>query len=110
MRMGIQSCIPIIEITPYLRPDQRSSVSRRLRETGAVEYLHRWEQIIGGICRAGFVVEDLIEPVHAKRDAAVNSFADRATFIAPYVRIKGTAEPICDRTTIVDCLFIVKSC
>lgn len=68
--------------------ESQNSVSRRLRESGATEYLHRWEQIVGGICRAGFVIEDLIEPVHAKDDAEANSFADRARFIAPYVRIK----------------------
>lgn len=65
-----------------------NSVSRRLRESGATEYLHRWEQIVGGICRAGFVIEDLVEPVHAKDHAEPNSFADRARFVAPYVRIK----------------------
>lgn len=63
-------------------------VGRRLRETGAIEFLHRWEQLIGGICRAGFVIEDLNEPLHAKKDAAGGSFAARATYVAPYVRIK----------------------
>lgn len=63
-------------------------VARRLRETGAVEFLHRWEQLIGGMCRAGFVIEDLTEPVHAKKDAEPGSFADRAGYVAPYVRIK----------------------
>ncbi len=60
----------------------------RLREPGAVEYLHRWEQLIGGMCRAGFVVEDLIEPMHAKPDAEPGTFAHRAQFVAPYIRIK----------------------
>jgi SAM-dependent methyltransferase len=62
--------------------------SRRLREPGAIEYLHRWEQIIGGICRAGMVIEDLVEPLHADELADSGSFGDRARFIAPYVRIK----------------------
>ena len=65
-----------------------SSSARRLREPGAVEFLHRWEQLIGGICRAGFVIEDLSEPMHAKQDAPRGSFAHRAQHIAPYVRIK----------------------
>ncbi len=73
---------------PVPPPDRPTSSSRRLRESGAVEYLHRWEQLVGGICRAGFVIEDLVEPKHAKPDASLNSFADRASFIAPYVRIK----------------------
>ena len=74
--------------TPVPPPENQTPVSRRLRETGAIEYLHRWEDLIGQLCRAGFVIEDLIEPLHAKPDAAPNSFADRATQIAPYVRIK----------------------
>lgn len=73
---------------PVPPPELTTSVSQRLRETGAVEFLHRWEQLVGGMCRAGFVVEDLIEPKHATHDAEPDSFADRANTIAPYVRIK----------------------
>jgi SAM-dependent methyltransferase len=60
----------------------------RIRERGATEYLHRWEELIGGLCRAGFVIEDLLEPMHAKGDAEPGTFAHRAKYIAPYVRIK----------------------
>ncbi len=67
---------------------QPSAASERLREYGAVEYLHRLEQLIGGICRAGMVIEDFVEPLHADADAAIDSFGDRARFIAPYLRIK----------------------
>jgi SAM-dependent methyltransferase len=74
---------------PYYRsgplPD---GVPGRLRETGTLEFLHRWEEMIGGLCRAGFLVEDLVEPNHADAKAAVGSFAHRAQYIAPYVRIK----------------------
>lgn len=73
---------------PVPPPSETSSSAARLREAGATEFLHRWEQIIGGICRSGFVIEDLVEPVHAKDDAERGSFADRARYIAPYVRIK----------------------
>lgn len=58
------------------------------REEGTLEYLHRWEEILGGMCRAGFVIEDLIEPLHAKADAATGDFAHRSRYVAPYVRIK----------------------
>jgi SAM-dependent methyltransferase len=68
-------------------PQQESAASKRLRERGAVEYLHRFEELIGGICRNSMVVEDFIEPVHAE-DAPPGTFADRARFIAPYLRIK----------------------
>jgi hypothetical protein len=53
-----------------------------------MEFLHRWEELIGGLCRSGFVVEDLIEPLHAETDAAVGTFAQRSRYVAPYVRIK----------------------
>ncbi|TWU16501.1 biotin biosynthesis protein BioC [Allorhodopirellula heiligendammensis] len=73
---------------PVPAPEPSTAVSRRLREPGAVEFLHRWEELVGGMCRAGFTVEDLIEPKHATKDAAPHSFADRGAVIAPYVRIK----------------------
>lgn len=58
------------------------------REEGTWEFLHRWEELIGGLCRCGFVVEDLVEPLHARPDAAVGTFAHRSQYVAPYVRIK----------------------
>lgn len=74
---------------PYYRegplPEVRGS---RHREEGTLEYLHRWDQLLGGMCRAGLVIEDLVEPLHAKEDAEPNSFEDRSKYIAPYVRIK----------------------
>ncbi len=79
---------------PYYRQDPVSPVrepaaaSGRLREPGAVEYLHRWEQLLGGICRSGMVIEDFIEPFHADAQAAGDSFADRACVVAPYLRVK----------------------
>jgi SAM-dependent methyltransferase len=75
---------------PYYRtgPLPPAAEPSRLREHGTLEFLHRWEEIIGGICRAGFVVEDLMEPLHAKPQAAVGSFEHRSQYVAPYVRIK----------------------
>lgn len=60
----------------------------RLREQGTHEFLHRWEQLLGGICRAGFAIEDLIEPFHADQQATVGSFGHRCQYLAPYVRLK----------------------
>jgi hypothetical protein len=40
------------------------------------------------LCRAGFVIEDLVEPLHAKADAEPGTFAHRSRYVAPYVRIK----------------------
>lgn len=76
-------------IEPYYRqgPLPRAAAGL-LREAGALEYLHRWEELIGGLCRAGFVVEDLEEPRHADLHAAAGSLAHRSAYVAPYVRIK----------------------
>lgn len=60
----------------------------RLRERGTLEYLYRWEELLGGICRAGFAIEDVLEPMHADREAEHGSFGHRAQYVAPYVRIK----------------------
>ena len=49
------------------------------RESGAVEFLHTWENLIGGMCRNGFVIEDLIEPRHSDQ---------RAAYLPPFVTIK----------------------
>lgn len=58
------------------------------REYGTLEFLHRWEDLLGGLCRAGFVIEDVAEPIHARSDAVPGSFGHRCMYIAPYVRIK----------------------
>jgi SAM-dependent methyltransferase len=58
------------------------------REEGTLEYLHRWEELLGLLCRSGFVIEDLLEPLHARPDADRGTFAHRSRYIAPYVRIK----------------------
>lgn len=76
-------------IEPYYRRGPLPAVAgSRHREEGTLEYLHRWEELIGLMCRSGFVIEDLVEPLHAKEDAEADSFADRSRYVAPYVRIK----------------------
>jgi ubiquinone/menaquinone biosynthesis C-methylase UbiE len=59
-----------------------------IREDGTLEYVHRWEELIGTMCAAGFFIEALSEPMHAKRGAEAGSFGHRSTKIPPYVRIK----------------------
>jgi SAM-dependent methyltransferase len=74
---------------PYYREGPLPAVAGSLhREPGTLEFLHRWEALIGGLCRSGFVVEDLSEPVHARPQADPGSFAHRSRYLAPYVRIK----------------------
>ena len=66
-------------VEPYYRqgplPDVAGSPHR---ESGALEFLHRWEELVGGMCRAGFAIEDLIEPPHARPDAAPGPPAPRS--------------------------------
>jgi len=59
-----------------------------VRESGTLEYVHTWQTLIGAMCRAGFVIEDLVEPMHAEENAALDSFAHRSQYLPPYVRLK----------------------
>lgn len=59
----------------------------RLREAGTHEYIHSLSDLLGGICAEGFVIEDVAEPEHASPRAATGSFAHRAAFLPPYLRI-----------------------
>lgn len=73
----------------YLHTDPLPEVSdRSYREAGAREYLHRWEDLIGGLCSAGFVIEDLSEPPRGDRKAKPGHFRHRGRFVPPYLRIK----------------------
>lgn len=58
------------------------------REPGATEFMHRWEQLVGGLCRAGFVIEDLSEPYRGDPTAAPGDYHHRGWYIAPYLRMK----------------------
>lgn len=76
-------------VEPYYRTGPLPPAEKsRLREAGAQEFLHRWEELLGGLCQAGFVIEDFIEPHHADPEADRGTFAHRACYVAPYVRIK----------------------
>ncbi|MGE5193441.1 MAG: class I SAM-dependent methyltransferase, partial [Deltaproteobacteria bacterium] len=63
------------------------------RESGTVEFLHRWEELVGGLCRAGFVIEDLREPCRADARAPAGHFGHRGQFVPPYLRIKARRTP-----------------
>jgi SAM-dependent methyltransferase len=59
------------------------------READAIEYLHPWKLIIGGMCRAGFVIEDLVEPnPGANVLAEKGTWEHRCAFLPPYVKLK----------------------
>lgn len=75
---------------PYYRQAALPAIQQDnlVREPGAEEYIHPWQSLMGEMCRAGFVIEDLTEPFHADPAAPVGSFAHRSQYLPPYVRIK----------------------
>jgi len=58
------------------------------REAGTVEFLHRLEDLVGGMCRAGFAIEDVIEPRHWDDKAAPGTFGHRSKYLPPFIAIK----------------------
>lgn len=75
---------------PYERQGPLPSVVQGCghREAGTMEYLHRWEDLVGGMCRCGFVVEDLVEPRVGRVLAEQGTFEHRSAFLPPFVTIK----------------------
>lgn len=78
----------VIGVEYYLDNHLPAVEDRSYREDGAVEYLHRWEDLVGGLCRNGFVIEDLREPYRADRKAMPGDYKHRGRFVPPYVRMK----------------------
>lgn len=88
----------LIGVSYYVGDDPLPDVNDiAYREVGTREYLHRWEELVGGLCRAGFVIEDLVEPKRGNPEAKPGNFRHRGMFVAPYVRMK--ARRIADRGT-----------
>ena len=76
---------------PYYRSGSLPPVeTSKHREPGTLEFLHRWEQLLGELCRAGFVLEDLTEPYLGgdRPHPEVGGFPHRSRFVPPYVRFK----------------------
>ncbi len=66
------------------------------REGGTMEFIHRWSRLVGDLCRAGYVIEDLTEPEHQNPLAQRGTAAHRYCFAPPYVKLKARrteAEP-----------------
>jgi hypothetical protein len=59
-----------------------------LREPDTVEFAHSLDAILGGICRAGMLIEAVSEPDHANHDSEPGTMGHRSRFIRPYLRIK----------------------
>jgi SAM-dependent methyltransferase len=75
---------------PYYRTGQLPPAMEGLqhREGSTVEFLHRWSELLGGLCRAGFVIEDLVEPRHEDPLAEPGTFGHRCLFLPPFVTVK----------------------
>jgi SAM-dependent methyltransferase len=69
------------------------------RESGASEFIHTWESLVGDLCRSGFVIEDLVEPRHRDPRAEPGTFAHRSAFVPPYVTIKARRVKMTELTT-----------
>ncbi|MGA0409934.1 MAG: class I SAM-dependent methyltransferase, partial [Limisphaerales bacterium] len=92
--MSLQ-CSPFPEQGTY-RVENPASVDEALppvagsehREVGTLEFLHSLESLVGGLCRHGFVIEDLREPDHQQANARPGSFGHRCAMIRPYLVLK----------------------
>jgi SAM-dependent methyltransferase len=74
---------------PYYRSGPLPPTVESLhREADSVEHLHRWDQLLGGMCREGFVIEAVREPKHADPQAEPGTFGHRSVFIPPYIKLK----------------------
>lgn len=58
------------------------------REPGTIEFVHDLDALLGGLCRAGFVIEDVVEPPRGDAFAPEGSPGHRAWFLPPYLKIK----------------------
>ena len=77
-------------VTPYYHAGPLAPLVKDAghRETGTMEFLHRLEDLLGGLCRAGFVIEDVVEPRHSNPLAPPGSFGHRSWFVPPYITLK----------------------
>ena len=58
------------------------------REPGTTEVLHTLEALLGGLCAAGFTIEDVAEPPRADAFAPPGTPGHRACTWPPYLKLK----------------------
>lgn len=78
------------ESTPLPPVHDRHSVHR---ERGVMEFVHSLQTLLGGICRAGFHIEDVDEPIYADIWSSPGSMGHRSTFFPPYLKILARRKP-----------------
>ena len=65
----------------------------RHREPDAAEFIHTLQDLLGGLCQAGFVIEALREPQHGDVAGAPGSFEHRSAYLPPFVKLKARRKP-----------------
>lgn len=70
------------------QPVRRTSSGDAHLEAGTEEFIHPLDSLLGGLCRSGFVIEDVAEPPRADIWADCGSSEYRACFLPPYLKIK----------------------
>jgi len=73
---------------PYVEGAPLPASSADHREPGTTEYLHTLDALLGGLCRAGFVIEAVAEPPRADALAPKGTPGHRAWFLPPYLKVK----------------------
>jgi 2-polyprenyl-3-methyl-5-hydroxy-6-metoxy-1,4-benzoquinol methylase len=58
------------------------------REPCVVEHIHSLNSLIGGLCRAGFFIEDFSEPLYGDAWSSSNSPNHRHLYLPPYFKLK----------------------
>ncbi|MDA0832169.1 MAG: class I SAM-dependent methyltransferase [Planctomycetota bacterium] len=87
----------ILGVDYYHKGPLPATLDIAYREEGTIEYMHRLEQIVGDLCRAGFVLEDFREPYRADPAAAPGHYKHRSRFVPPYLRMKARRLPRRDK-------------
>lgn len=65
-----------------------SVADKSYREPDSAEYLHTYHELVGGLCRSGFILEDFVEPRWVNPVGRPGEIGHRGRFVSPYVRLK----------------------
>ena len=57
------------------------------RETEMVEFIHTLDSLLGTLCRSGFVIQDVQEPLRSDAWASPGTAEHRAVFLPPYLKV-----------------------
>lgn len=83
----------VIGVEYYHRGPLPKQIDTAYRESGTAEYLHRLDDLIGGLCRSNMTLEDFREPVRANYEVSVQHFGYRGRYVPPYLRMKARRKP-----------------